>query len=76
MTDKFIHLGQMQYSNFSLSLSFTVTDNISLQNITKTIGAYSHTPYIDKLVLWSLNTAVHTRFHVDINMSTSNTYSS
>ena len=33
--DKFIHL--------ALSLSFTVTDNISLQNITITIGAYS--PY-------------------------------
>ena len=36
----------MQYSNFSLSLSFTVTDNISLQNIAITIGAYSHTPYM------------------------------
>ena len=32
---------------------FTVTDNISLQNITITIGSYSHTPYM-YLIHWLL----------------------
>ena len=43
--DKFIHL--------ALSLSFTVTNNISLQNITITIATYSHTPYM-YLIHWLL----------------------